>query len=281
MNYRHAFHAGGFTDVVKHAIIALIVESLKRKETPFYVLDTHAGIGSYDLTAPQALRTSEWRAGIGRVLAATETPVELGPYLDCVRALNAGQERAPRFYPGSPRLIRTLLRRQDRLVACELHQEDSQTLADEFRGDRRVKVHALDGYLALKAFLPPKERRGLVLVDPPFEEKDEFTRLARGLIEAHRRWATGIYALWYPIKDRLPIAAFHGEITASGLRRVLAIEFLIHPPVEPERLNGCGLVIVNAPFGLVPALENLLPWLRGVLASGNEARCGVDWLVAE
>ena len=274
MNYRHIYHAGGFQDVAKHAVLALIVEALKKKDTPFYALDTHAGIGTYDLGSLEAGKTGEWRDGIGRMLADPAPPVELAPYLAAVRAANdGGAAESIRWYPGSARIIRTLMRRGDRLVACELHPEDVATLAEEFARDRQVKVHALDGWLAAKAFLPPKERRGLVLVDPPYEEPGEFARLATGLLEAHKRWATGIYLLWYPIKDRTESDAFLAAVTASGIRRVLVTELAI-APTDPERLNGCGLVIVNPPWGLDEALRAMLAYFARVLGRG-----GASWRV--
>ena len=300
MNYRHIYHAGGFQDVAKHAALALIVEALKKKDTPFYALDTHAGIGTYDLGSLEAGKTGEWRDGIGRVLADPAPPAELAPYLAAVRAANPTQDVMPakagiqeanermdsrlrgndkggespiRWYPGSARIIRTLMRKGDRLVACELHPEDAATLAEEFARDRQVKVQALDGWLAAKAFLPPKERRGLVLVDPPYEEPGEFARLATGLQEAHKRWATGIYLLWYPIKDRTESDAFLAAVTASGIRRVLLAELAI-APLDADRLTGSGLVIVNPPWGLDEALRAMLPYLARVLGRG-----GASWRV--
>ena len=187
---------------------------------------------------------------------------------------NDGKGESIRWYPGSARTIRTLMRRGDRMVACELQPADAQTLAEEFARDRQVKVHALDGWLALKSFLPPKERRGLVLVDPPYEEPGEFARLAAGLHEAHKRWATGIYLLWYPIKDRTESAAFLAAVKASGIPRVTLCELLLQLPTDPERFNGCGLVIVNPPWGLDEALRAMLAYLARVLG-----RSGASWRV--
>jgi len=282
MNYRHAYHAGNFADVVKHAVLALLIEHLKAKDSPFQVLDTHAGIGRYDLSSAEAQKTGEFRSGVLRLLDADppRLPQELEPYLRVVRALNRGAPSL-RWYPGSPRLALDLLRTQDRLVLLELHPEDARTLANAFAGDVRVKVHAADGYTALKAFLPPKERRGLVLIDPPFEKKDEFARLARGLRHAHRRWATGLYLLWYPIKDRPPVAEFHERLKASGIPRILIAEFLLRPAKDPERLNGCGLVLVNPPWQVDATLQALLPKLVALLASERGAAARVDWLVPE
>src|SRR5258708_23962886 len=227
MNYRHAYHAGNFADVVKHATLALLIERLKAKDTPFCVLDTHAGIGRYDLSSTEAQKTGEFRNGVLKLLDAgpKALPGELDPYLSVVRALNKGRSEL-RWYPGSPRLALDLLRPQDRLALLELHPEDARTLAALFAGDRRVSIHNADGYIGLKAFLPPKERRGLVLIDPPFERRDEFERLARGLRHAHRRWASGQYLLWDPVKDRSPVAAFHEALKANGIARMLVAELL-------------------------------------------------------
>src|SRR5580704_6989195 len=210
MNYRHAFHAGSFADVLKHAVFARILGHLGEKAAAFRVIDTHAGAGLYDLASAPAARTGEWRDGIGRLLAA-ELPDDiralLAPYLAAVTAANGGQAQnqalgqALRHYPGSPLIALSLMRPQDRLVACELEPRAAAALKGVLR-DRRAKVLALDGWTALGAYVPPKERRGVVLVDPPFEEAADFTRLASALAAAHRKWPTGIYLLWYPIKER-------------------------------------------------------------------------------
>ncbi len=282
MNYRHAYHAGNFADVVKHATLALLIERLKGKDAPFCVIDTHAGVGRYDLSSTEAQKTGEFRDGVLRLLAAgaKALPPELDPYLAVVRGLNQGRKEL-RWYPGSPRLALDLLRPHDRLVLLELHPEDARTLAALFAGDARVAVHNADGYMGLKAFLPPKPRRGLVLVDPPFEQKDEFARLARGVRHAHRRWATGQYLLWYPIKDRPPVAAFHDELKASGIAHILIAELLLRPATDPERLNGCGLVLINPPWRMDATLSALLPKLAQVFGAARGAGARVEWLVSE
>jgi 23S rRNA (adenine2030-N6)-methyltransferase len=285
VNYRHAYHAGSFTDVVKHAVLALALERLKAKDAAFCVLDTHAGIGRYDLTAPAARKTGEYMTGIGRLLERDpqSLPGELRPYLGAVRALNGGALRQGglRWYPGSPRLVRSLLRRQDRLMALELHPEDAAALAALFERDPQVTVQQMDGYTGLKALLPPKERRGLVLIDPPFEVKDEFERLVQGLRQAHRRWATGHYIIWYPIKDRQPVAAFHDALKATGIARILAVELLLRPAEEPQRLNGCGLVLVNPPWPIEDKLRKLMPVLATILGAEPGGGSRVEWLVPE
>lgn len=209
MNYRHAYHAGNFAEVVKHAILARVVAHLREKPAAFRLLDTHAGAGLTELAGPEASRTGEWRDGIGRLCAASLDPgvrALLAPYLDAVEGANPGGQLAA--YPGSPVLARSWLRPQDRLVACELEPGAAGALRRRMHGDPRVKAVTIDGWTALNAYLPPKERRGAVLIDPPFEDPGEFTRSAEGLARAHRKWATGIYLAWYPIKDRGECDAF-------------------------------------------------------------------------
>lgn len=283
MNYRHIYHAGNFADVIKHAVLALVLSHLGRKDTPFFTLDTHAGCGVYDLWSAESEKTGEFKAGIARVLEAPDPPPSLLPYLRAVRALNEGVEndgKVLRWYPGSPALVRALLRPQDRLAAIELHPEDAATLQSVFAHERRAKVHQMDGYAAMKAMLPPPERRGLVLIDPPFEVKDELERLRRALRQAMKRWPTGTYAVWYPIKGREPIRRFLDDLVADGLPKALVAELIMRPGDDPFRLNGCGLLLVNPPWQLDEALAELLPWLAQVLAPG-QGRHRLAWLVGE
>jgi 23S rRNA (adenine2030-N6)-methyltransferase len=282
MNYRHAYHAGNFADVVKHAVLALLIERLKAKETAFRVIDTHAGIGLYDLGGEEARRTGEWQGGIGRLLAAPLEPALaelLAPYLSAVHAANGGGPLTR--YPGSPWIARHLLRRQDRLTAVELHGEDAAALARLFAGDIQVKAIALDGWLALKSFVPPKERRGLVLVDPPFEERDEFDTLLRAFIGAHTRWPTGIYALWYPVKDLWAIDRFRAGLGESGIRRLVRAELVIRDRGTPGLFNGAGLVICNPPWRFEESLRILLAGLVPVLAVEPGAGFEIDVIAGE
>lgn len=278
MNYRHIFHAGNAVDVVKHAILALLIERLKAKPTAFCVLDTHAGIGRYDLRSAEALKTREFEEGIGALFTAESTPSDLVPYLDAVRAANP--DGRLRWYPGSPALVHQALRPNDRLVLIELHPEDHEALKRVFARDPAVAVHKMDAYDALKAHLPPREKRGLVLIDPPFESPDEFTRMAAALAKAHRRWPTGVYALWYPIKERAAVWRFHEAVEKAGIPRVLVAELTTHPDDTHQRLNGCGMLIVNPPWRLDAALRTLLPAIHAQLpGTGGGAR--VDWLAPE
>jgi 23S rRNA (adenine2030-N6)-methyltransferase len=280
MNYRHAFHAGNFADVVKHATLARVIAHLKEKPAAFRVIDTHAGFGLYDLAGPQASRSGEWRAGIGRLRAATLDPAArelLAPYLDAVAAFNPDGTIAT--YPGSPALAQRLLRAQDRLVACELAPPAAEALAAQMRGDARVKVVAIDGYTALNAYVPPRERRGLVLLDPPFEQPDEFEQLVDALAGAHRKWPTGIYLIWYPLKDARATGRFARRLAQLGIPRILRAELAIARARAAERLAATGLVVVNPPWRLESELNVLLPALAKGLAENGQVR--LDWLAGE
>lgn len=282
MNYRHAFHAGNFADVLKHAVLARIVLYLQRKEKAFRVIDTHAGPGRCDLLSPDPERTGEWRRGIARLIEQplpAEAAALLTPYLDTVRAENP--DGGLRFYPGSPLLVRRLLRPQDRLTAIELHTDDAASLKELFAGDIQTRVIALDGWLALGSQLPPKEKRGLVLVDPPFEQAEDWDRLVSGLSRAHRRWPGGIYALWYPVKDRAAVARFRDNLAGSSIPRILDVRLETGLPAEDGRLAGCALAVINPPFSLEAELGVLLPALRERLAEGPGAASDAVWLAGE
>jgi 23S rRNA (adenine2030-N6)-methyltransferase len=282
MNYRHAFHAGGFADVLKHAVLARILVHLRAKPAAFRVIDTHAGAGRYDLTGDEAMRGGEWRDGIGRLLDAAigeKARDLLAPYLDAVVACNGGGRLT--VYPGSPALVRALLRPQDRLIACELEPVAAAALARYLARDARCKAIAIDGWTALNAYVPPKERRGLVVVDPPFEETSEFARLAQGLETAHCKWPGGTYLLWYPIKERDAPDALARRLRRSGMAKILRVELSAPVPRESTRLGACGLIVVNPPWTLAPELEILLPELAAALAGERGGAHRVDWLAGE
>lgn len=270
MNYRHSYHAGNFADVFKHAILTLLIQALRQKEKAFCYFDTHAGIGIYDLHDETAQKTQEFASGIARLLLQNNFPTEITDYLNCIKNLNSAwhesQKTLPQFYPGSPTIVRHLLRPQDKMILTELHEQDFQQLKQAFHRDQQVIVHHQNGYQALKAYLPPIERRGLVLIDPPYEQTDEFDRIYTALQNALRRWATGIYAIWYPIKERAPIKHFHQTLKTSGIKNILIAELSIYPEDAPLSLNGCGLAIINPPWQLDKQLASLLPWLWQALA---------------
>ena len=285
MNYQHAFHAGNFADVHKHVVLVRILEHLRTKPAAFRVIDSHAGAGRYDLLGPEPSRSGEWRQGIQRIWdmarqsSADRDPTLalLAPYLDIVTALNPGG--ALHIYPGSPLIAKALLRHQDRLIACELEPRAGALLKATLRGDRRTKMLAIDGWTALGATIPPKERRGLVLVDPPFEDGADFMQLSGALGDAHRKWPTGIYMLWYPIKDRGAPDALARRLRRLGVAKILRSEIALGPPRADAGLVGSGLILVNPPYILEPELRGLLPALGRMLSSSAVHR--LDWLAQE
>ena len=282
MNYRHAFHAGNFADVVKHIILTRILAYLMRKEAAFRVIDTHAGVGLYDLLGDEAGRTGEWREGIARLMAAElPEPVAglVAPYLAAVAAQNPDGQL--RHYPGSPFITRHMLRDQDRLMALELHPADAEALRENFAGDIQTRVTQLDGWAAIGTHLPPKEKRGLVLVDPPFEVKGEFERMTQALVKAHARWPGGTYAFWYPIKDPRDVQSYAKALRATSIAKILRLELTIRLPSTPPRLHGTGMVVVNPPFVLGEEMRTLLPILAGLLADEGRGRFHIEWIRGE
>jgi 23S rRNA (adenine2030-N6)-methyltransferase len=249
VNYRHAFHAGNFGDCMKHALLVALLRALMFKPAPLFVLDTHAGAGQYDLAAEPARRTNEAASGIMRLLDSPPTALE--DYVGRVR--DVGYPGG--LYPGSPTLIRTLLRPDDSLACCELHPDEYSSLRALFRRDAQVAVHQRDGYDALKALLPPTLKRGLVLIDPPYEDPAEFERLSDGLTMARDRFPNGVFAAWYPIKHRAPVRAFFDSLR---LRDLIGVELLLREPLNPARLNGCGLLVVNPPYRFEQAAQPIL-----------------------
>jgi 23S rRNA (adenine2030-N6)-methyltransferase len=277
--YRHLFHAGNFADVVKHALLTQLLILLERKDKPFCYLDTHAGIGLYDLSHPWAQKLAEHEDGIARLWKRKDVPPSLIPYLEAVRAENPDGKL--RFYPGSPKIARHLLRHGDRMVLSELNKDDCAALEEAFRNDRQVVVHREDGYQALKAYLPPKERRGLVLVDSSFDRAGEFARLTAGLVEGHQRFATGVFVLWYPLMEPAAMHGFERGILATGIRKILQLELSVLPEGWTVSLRGCGLLVVNPPFGFDLGARPMLEWLRPVLSEAGEGSVRVRWLVPE
>ncbi len=282
MNYRHIYHAGNFADVVKHIVLARTIDYLKRKPGAFRVIDTHAGIGVYDLSSEEAQKTGEWKDGIGRLLDADlpgDATALIAPYLDAVRTANP--KGGLTAYPGSPAITRYLLRNQDRLTAIELHPADAETLKKRFAGDFQTRVIELDGWLALGAHLPPKEKRGLVIVDPPFEREGEFDRLTDGLVKAYKRWPGGTYLMWYPVKNRKAVASFRDALREVGIAKILDLSLDIRAPSLSERLDGTGLIVVNPPYPLETEMKTVLPVLARLLGDGKDATWRAEWLAGE
>ena len=280
MNYRHAFHAGNFADVFKHAILLALLDALTAKDKPLCYFDTHAGRGRYALGDAEAEKTGEWRDGIGRLFNAPDMPAPLRRYVDAIRAGNP--DGTLRIYPGSPLLAAQALRANDRLVLCEVQDDEVTGLRACFHGDQRVHVHQRDGYAALNALLPPTEKRGLVLIDPPFEAQEgEFAAIEAALAKAHARWANGVYAVWYPIKSHRAVAPFHRHLSNGPFDKVLAAELLVRPDDSPLRLNGCGVLMANPPWRIDAVLSTLLPGLRDTLAQSSAASQRLFWLRGE
>jgi 23S rRNA (adenine2030-N6)-methyltransferase len=280
MNYRHEFHAGNFADVFKHIVLTRVLRHLGTKPAPFRTIETHTGSGIYDLLGPAPGKTAEWRDGIGTLITADAPPdVQhlIEPYLQIAVPLIG---KVPPRYGGSPWIAKSMLRRQDKMLLCELHPAAFSTLRANFACDARAKLFQIDGYAGLKAFLPPVERRGLVLIDPPFEAAQELATAAHALEKAWRKWATGIYMLWYPVKDASTIASFAADLARQGVKRVLRLELQIDRPAPRVPLARCGLIIVNPPFGLDAEAKLLLPWLAGVLG-GRQPEFLIEWLAGE
>ncbi|KAB0539929.1 23S rRNA (adenine2030-N6)-methyltransferase [Pseudochrobactrum saccharolyticum] len=289
MNYRHAYHAGNFADVFKHIVLTRVLLYMQRKEAALRVIDTHAGIGRYDLSGVEAGKTLEWRSGIEQVLdakAAGSIPAAvlelITPYLDVIEQENSTVKGSSlRYYPGSPLLTRKLMRAQDRLSALELHPQDFKTLAALFEGDYQTRVTELNGWLALGAHLPPKEKRGVVLVDPPFEIAGEFDRLVEGLMKAHRRFATGTYALWYPVKDRREVNRFIANLKETGLPKILRLELAVRAPSQEPRFDGTGMIIINPPYLLQEEMTKISPWLATLFGENNQGSYKIEWINGE
>ncbi|WP_010488487.1 23S rRNA (adenine(2030)-N(6))-methyltransferase RlmJ [Pseudomonas sp. S9] len=278
MNYRHAYHAGNHADVLKHLVLCRIIALLSRKEAPFAYLDSHAGVGLYDLRGDQASRTGEWLEGIAKIWQAEDVPEPFADYLGVIRAMNPEGEL--RHYPGSPELARRLSREQDRLQLNEKHPEDGRLLKENMKGDRRVAVHLGGGWHVPRALLPTQEKRMLMLIDPPFEQDDELERCVESLGDAIARMRQAIVAIWYPIKDLRQLRKFYRDLEKSGAPKLLRVELYVHPTDESLRLNGSGLVISNPPWGLEDELKQLLPWLAERLGL-SQGGWRMDWLIEE
>lgn len=276
MNYRHAYHAGNFADVLKHGVLAWVVRYLQQKETPLALIDTHAGAGVYDLMGTEAGKTREANDGIMRI-AGKRAPEALKPYLDIVRETN-GHAAEMKSYPGSPALMLALARAQDRVFACELHPEDGEALRRALGADQRLRVTIGDGYDRLMTLVPPREKRGLVLIDPPFEEPEEFERLAKAFIAAYRKWQAGIYVLWFPVKYPSELDRFQAELASAGIKRLTLVTLDV---ARAEGLSKTGLILCNAPFTLGTEWSAALAWATEQLAQGQGARAEIVALTGE
>ena len=273
MNYVHSYHAGNFCDVVKHVCLIALLESLQKKTAPFCYIDTHAGAGVYDLFSEFSAKTKEYENGIEKIIRHDNPPPLIKKYLNIVHTINNkltdSKMSSLRYYPGSPMIAREMLRDNDRIVACELNHDVYQSLKNNFLGDNQIAIHRTDGFNGLKAFLPPNERRGLILIDPPYEDPDEFTHIARMLPIALRRFETGIFAIWYPIKEQNHVEKFHKAIKMNIDKPVFTIELTVYPDI-PQHLNGCGLAIINPPWKFDETIKNNLFWAWKALSFNGQ-----------
>ncbi|HGN1383487.1 TPA: 23S rRNA (adenine(2030)-N(6))-methyltransferase RlmJ [Proteus mirabilis] len=279
LSYRHSFHAGNHADVLKHIVQTLIIESLKEKEKPFLYLDTHAGAGRYQLTNAHATRTGEYLEGIARLWQQEEVPELILPYLEAVGSLNTSDEL--RYYPGSPLLAAKLLREQDLLMLTELHPTDFPLLRTEFSRDKRVRVCREDGFGQLKSKLPPASRRGFALIDPPYELKQDYSAVVKGIVEGYKRFATGTYAIWYPVVHRQQIKRMLKELEATGIRKILQIELAVKPDSDQLGMTASGMIVINPPWKLASQMASILPWLHKTLLPEGTGHTLVEWVVPE
>ncbi|EJF30603.1 23S rRNA (adenine(2030)-N(6))-methyltransferase RlmJ [Enterobacter sp. Ap-916] len=279
LSYRHSFHAGNHADVLKHTVQSLIIESLKEKEKPFLYLDTHAGAGRYQLSSEHAERTGEYLEGISRIWQQDDLPAELEAYIGAVKHLNRSGNL--RYYPGSPLIARHLLREQDSLQLTELHPSDFPLLRSEFQKDDRARVERADGYQQLKAKLPPVSRRGLILIDPPYEIKTDYQDVVKGIAEGYKRFATGTYALWYPVVLRQQIKRMIRDLEETGIRRILQIELAVRPDSDQRGMTASGMIVINPPWKLEQQMANVLPWLHKKLVPTGTGSTTLSWIVPE
>ncbi|MFS7196873.1 23S rRNA (adenine(2030)-N(6))-methyltransferase RlmJ [Rahnella inusitata] len=279
LSYRHSFHAGNHADVLKHTVQSLIIESLKEKDKPFLYLDTHAGAGRYQLSGEHAGRTGEYLEGIARIWQRDDIPEELAAYMSVVGHFNRNENL--RYYPGSPLIARQLLREEDKLQLTELHPSDFPLLRSEFQKDDRTRVSRADGYQQLKAQLPPLSRRGFILMDPPYELKTDYQDVVKGIQEGYKRFATGTYALWYPVVMRQQIKKMLRDLEATGIRRILQIELGVRPDSDQRGMTASGMIVINPPWKLEQQMKNVLPWLLKVLVPSGTGHTTVKWVVPE
>jgi len=278
LSYRHSFHAGNHADVLKHIVQSLILTSLQQKEKPFVYHDTHSGVGRYDLTHEWSEKTGEYKQGIARVWQQETIPEQLESYFDAIRQLNQGDTL--RYYPGSPRVARAHLREQDRMVLTELHPSDYPLLEQEFHRDRQVSIYKEDGFTRLKASLPPRERRGLVLIDPPYELAKEYRDVVRAIAHSHQRWATGIYAIWYPVVNRCDIDDMLQGLQDLGIRKILQIELGVSPDTNERGMTASGMIVINPPWTLENQMQTILPFLQQAIAPAT-GHYKLQWIVPE
>lgn len=280
LSYRHSFHAGNHADVLKHIVLMLILENLTLKEKGFYYLDTHAGVGRYRLSSNEAEKTGEYKEGIGRLWEKTDLPPEVKRYVDLIKKLNQGGN-ALRYYAGSPMIAAQLLRPQDRALLTELHPSDFPLLRNNFKEDKNIAVKSDNGFQQLKATLPPKERRGLVLIDPPYELKEDYDLVVKAIVEGYKRFATGIYAIWYPVVLRQQTKRILKGLEESGIRKILKIELAVRPDSDQRGMTASGMIVINPPWQLESQMKEILPYLVNTLVPEGTGNWTVEWITLE
>ena len=280
LSYRHSFHAGNHADVLKHIVLMLILENLKLKDKGFYYLDTHAGVGRYQLSSDEAEKTGEYKEGIGRLWERTDLPQEISRYVDLIKHLNFGAKTL-RYYAGSPLIAAQLLRPQDRALLTELHPRDFPLLRNNFKEFKNVSVKCDNGFQQLKATLPPKERRGLVLIDPPYELKEDYDLVVKAAEEGYKRFATGTYAIWYPVVLRQQTKRIFKGLQASGIRKILKIELAVRPDSDQRGMTASGMAVINPPWTLENQMKAILPYLVKTLVPEGTGSWTVEWITPE
>lgn len=278
LSYRHSFHAGNHADVVKHLVLTLILQSLKQKDKGFFYLDTHSGVGRYSLLSAEAEKTGEYLEGVARLWERCDLPEEVALYLNEIKKLNKGKLK---YYAGSPLLAVQQLRPQDRALLTELHPNDFPLLRQEFAKVENVVTKREDGFQQLKAALPPKEKRGLVLIDPPYELKEDYELVVKAIIEGYKRFATGIYAIWYPVVLRQHTKRIVRGLQETGIRKILQIELAVRPDSDQRGMTASGMIVINPPWQLESQMKKVLPYLTEVLVPEGTGRWCVEWITPE
>ena len=279
LGYQHGYHAGNFADVLKHIVLIEVLNYLKRKETALCYIDTHAGRGIYRLEGPEAQKNKEYMTGIGRLLERADPPGGVAPYVSTVREFNSGNQL--NTYPGSPVIAAHLLRKQDRLFCYELHPREFRVLQEQLKADKRIKTYQNDGFNSSGGLLPPKERRGLVLIDPPYELKTDYQNVVSALQAFYKRFPGGCYLLWYPVVTRSLSRAMERALKTSGIKNMLLLELGVKPDAPGLGMTACGLIIVNPPWALADEMKALMPWLAETLGENQQGHYRIEQLVAE
>lgn len=279
LSYRHSYHAGNYADVLKHTVLASILDYLLQKDKPFCYLDTHSGCGAYELDSAQSLKTGEFNNGIGALWNKQDLPAPVARYIEQVEAFNG--KGALRLYPGSPMITNQMRRDDDRMFLFELHPNEFTNMRGNFSGDRQIKMAHSDGLQGLIANMPPKERRGLVLIDPSYEIKTEYDEVVETLIAAHRRFATGTYALWYPVVKRPLISKMERALKSSGIRNIQLFELAIDTDTEERGMTSSGMIVINPPWTLQKEMQHSLPYLADALGINGNGSYRIETLVAE